>query len=91
MTPDREPRREQFRDSEDLTLLGLGALSWLDRFAQALEPRAVAEVDAPEALIAAALGLLSLRRTLRRWGDQAADAPEPSTPPHAASLDGLMR
>ena len=91
MTPDREPRLERFSDDEDLTLLGLGARAWLDRFAAAIEPRAVEAGEAPDSLVSAALGLLSLRRTLRRWEDQAAVAAQAPAPRTADALDGLMR
>jgi hypothetical protein len=90
MTPDREPRLSRTRDGEDLALIGLGALSWLDRFAAAAEQRAGAP-DAPdEALLAAMLGLLSLRRSLHRWAGQAVTEPAPATPAHDGP-EGLLR
>jgi hypothetical protein len=57
--------------SNDLVPLLLGAISFLDDFAAAAEQgsraRRTQEEREDGAVLAAALGLLSLRRTLRRW------------------------
>lgn len=62
--------------SNDLVPLMLGALSWADRFIAAAEAGTNGKFDAqgaaPEPMLAAALGLISLRRTLRRWALHAA-------------------
>jgi len=92
MTPDREPRLTRTRDGEDLALIGLGALAWLDRFAAAVEPPAPAPFAADERLVDAALGLLSLRRSLHRWAGQAAAETAPAPSPRAhGGVEGLLR
>ena len=71
--------QDQADDAHDLTPLCLGALKLLDDFAAAAATRR-ADGEAPEAaadertdsLLLAALGLLSLRRTVWRWASQAA-------------------
>jgi hypothetical protein len=90
VTPDREPRLARFSEGDDLSLLGLGAVAWLDRFAAALEPRADEGGALPDELVSAALGLLSLRRTLHRWIGQIEAAPPPP-PPVAEAHEGLLR
>lgn len=77
--------RQQNRTSEanDLIPLVLGAMKVLNDFAGAVEARASAPIGedraANEALLLAALGLLSLRRTLWRWCVHAT-AEKPPTP-----------
>ena len=84
MAPDREPRQDRTLEDNDVMTAGLGALAWLDRLAAAAERPGPALVD--DELVTAALGLMSLRRSLRRWAQQAAQmapsapAPEPSAP-----------
>ncbi len=92
MTPDREPRLTRTRDGEDFALIGLGALAWLDRFAAAIGPPAPAAFTPDEHLVDAALGLLSLRRSLHRWALQAAAETAPETPSRArGGVEGLLR
>ena len=90
MERDREPRQDRTREDNDVMTAGLGALAWLDRFAAAAQPRGpVKLVD--DDLLSAALGLMSLRRSLRRWAQQAGE-PAPAPPaPDARALEGLMR
>jgi hypothetical protein len=90
VTPDREPRLARFSEGDDLSLLGLGALAWLDRFAAALEPRADVAGVRPDDVVSAALGLVSLRRTLHRWAGQIEAAP-PAPPPRTEAPKGLLR
>lgn len=68
--------------------LALGAIAMLDTFAEAASQAAPdpAGMPADDTLLAAGLGLLSLRRTLRRWashaaGDHAPAPPQPSAAP----------
>jgi hypothetical protein len=87
-------------EANDLIPLFLGLLNLLDRFAACV----VAEGStlptrgdprfADDALTAAALGLLSLRRTAWRWADHAtADRPptQPRMAQAAASLMPILR
>ena len=77
-------------EANDLIPLFLGLLNLLDQFAARVveEGGAVAEKPEPthgdtsiaDALTAAALGLLSLRRTARRWADHAAGDHQPVQP-----------
>ena len=89
MAPDREPRRDRTQEDNDVMTAGLGALAWLDRFADAAERRSPRLVD--DDWVTAALGLLSLRRSLRRWALQAAQTNPPAPAPESRSLEGLMR
>ena len=89
MAHDREPRQDRTRESNDVTTLGLGALAWLDRFAAASEARGPAPAEG--AILSAALGLRSLRRSLRRWALQAAEVAPPAPALEEAPPEGLMR
>jgi hypothetical protein len=75
----------------DLVLLMLGALRLLDDFAATVRV-AAPDADAAPAndhVVAAALGLLSLRRTLERWRlATVTDQPEPAAAAAAASGAG---
>jgi hypothetical protein len=85
---DREPRQDRTGDDNDVLTAGLGALAWLDRFAEAAERPGPSSVD--DDWVTAALGLISLRRSLRRWALQA--EPTASSPtPESRPLEGLMR
>ena len=89
MAPDREPRQDHTREDNDVVTAGLGALAWLDRLAGAVERPGAASVD--DELVTAALGLMSLRRSLRRWAQQAAQTPPPTPAQDASAPQGLMR
>jgi hypothetical protein len=80
----------RFSEGDDLSLLGLGALAWLDRFAAALESRSDEGGALPDDLVSAALGLLSLRRTLHRWMSQIEAAP-PAPAQRVEAPEGLLR
>jgi hypothetical protein len=58
-------------ETNDLIALMLGATRLIDAFVEATEARAKAEtpdaVTSDDPLVAAALGLVSFRRSLRRW------------------------
>ena len=89
--PEREPRLDRLSDADDVAGLALGALAWLDRFAQEIAPRAPAGPEPAPVWIEAALGLLSLRRSLHRWiGEAGAQTPPPPAPARGAP-EGLMR
>jgi hypothetical protein len=60
------PRQDRTSEDNDVMTGGLGALAWLDRFAAAAQPRGPAPLP-DDALLTAALGLMSLRRSLWRW------------------------
>ena len=89
MGHDREPRQDRTREDNDVMTAGLGALAWLDRFAAAAERRGPVSVD--DELLMTALGLLSLRRSLRRWALQAREAEASSPAAPSRALEGLMR
>jgi hypothetical protein len=81
-------------EANDLISLMLGATRQLDTFFEATEARARA--DAPPALvaddplIAAALGLISFRRSLKRWRLHAInDRQRKQTPPVDLSAGGV--
>jgi hypothetical protein len=64
-------------EANDMIPLFLGLLNLLDRFAACVAEGGAGSTNADtsvanDALTAAALGLLSLRRTVRRWADHAA-------------------
>ena len=81
----------------DLVPLMLGALSWADRFIAAAELGTNRHFDAQDVaadpILAAALGLISLRRTLLRWALHAAgDHPSgPAMPPVPHPPGSLLR
>jgi hypothetical protein len=83
--------------SNDLVPLMLGALSWADRFIAAAEASTNGNFDvqdvAPDPMLAAALGLISLRRTLLRWALHAAGdhASVPAMPPAPHPPGSLLR
>jgi hypothetical protein len=85
---DREPRQDRTREDNDVMTAGFGALAWLDRFAATVEQPGPVLVD--DAWTTAALGLLSLRRSLRRWAVQAAES-APTPAPEGRPLEGLLR
>lgn len=57
-------------DANDLIPLMLGAIRMLDAFVEAAEARADGEaspISPDDPFVSAAMGLVSLRRSLRRW------------------------
>jgi len=90
MEVDRASYQDGTAEANDLVPLFLGALKLLDDFATAASARIAVDDgagDRDDAMLAAALGLLSLRRTLQRWAGHAADdhafaskAPSPVAP-----------
>jgi len=90
MAPDREPQLDRTFEDNDVLTIGLGAIAWLDRFAEAAKPRAAGATPPDDPLLAAALGLMSLRRSLHRWAAQA-ETPRPSPPPAPPLREGFLR
>jgi hypothetical protein len=86
-------------EANDMIPLFLGILNLLDQFAACIAEGGTASLlrdanVADDALTAAALGLLSLQRTVRRWADHAAgDHPSAQTrmAPTPASLTPMLR
>jgi|ERR1041385_1617936 hypothetical protein len=87
MTGDYLSRRRDLADeTNDLVPLLLGLVDLLNRFAASVEEVSMtspangkADIS-DDALLAAALGILSLRRTVRRWADHAASDAGPPQP-----------
>jgi hypothetical protein len=93
MEVDRAPHQDRTEEANDLVPLFLGALKLLDDFAEAASASAAVDdgrgKHGDDAMLAAALGLLSLRRTLKRWAWQAAHdhALSSTMPPIAVSRE----
>jgi hypothetical protein len=82
-------------EANDLIPLFLGLLSLLDQFAAIIAEGGTASIHrdasvADDALTAAALGLLSLQRTVRRWADHAAGDHQPAQARMAPTPAPLM-
>ena len=71
-------------EPDELALLMLGALRLADALVVAAEARADAPPPADDRWLAAALGIVSMRRSLRRWRDAAAYESAPAREPAAA-------
>ena len=71
-------------EPDELALLMLGALRLADAFVVAAEARASDPAPTNDAWLAAALGVVSMRRSLRRWRDAAAHEHAPARDPAAA-------
>ena len=84
-------------DGVDLVPLSLGLLKLLDEFADCVERTPALAVDdtpggaADETLIAAGLGLLSLRQTLRRWFSHAVTDRSETPDRVVRSLGSILR
>jgi hypothetical protein len=72
-------------EPDELALLMLGALRYADAFVAVAEARASDPSPTDDAWLAAALGIVSFRRSLRRWRDAAAYEAAPAREPAAAS------
>jgi hypothetical protein len=72
MEVDRTPQLDRTDEANEVVPLILGALKLLDDFAGAAGAGSKDAAQDDEAVLAAALGLISVRRTLRRWIEQAA-------------------
>jgi hypothetical protein len=81
-TPATEPRLVS--DHHDAVLaLALGSLSLVRRFEELVSRATTPEVqplDRDDTVVLAALGVVSLGRSLRRWLEEAAVPTQPSTP-----------
>lgn len=83
MTSDGAP------DENDLVALMLGTMRLLDEFAAAIRAPELDAAPVDDQLVAAALGLLSVRRTLERWHlDAVADLTGPAAAEPAAQGKG---
>jgi hypothetical protein len=83
MTSDGAP------DESDLVALMLGTMRLLDEFAAAIRAPDTDAAAVDDQLVAAALGLLSVRRTLERWQlDAVADLTGPAAAEPAAQGKG---
>lgn len=91
--------RDLTDEANDMVPLFLGLLSLLDQFAACVAEGGAVSArgdtsGADDPLTAAALGLLSLRRTVRRWADHAAGDHRPAQTgisPVPASLTPMLR
>ena len=96
---DFAPHQDLTDEANDIIPLFLGLLSLLDQFATCVaEGGTVSAVTdtsvADDPLAVAALGLLSLRRTVRRWADHAAGdhrQAQTRTAPELAFLNPMLR
>ena len=90
MAPELGRQRDASATGNELVPLVLGLMRLLDRAAAAVAatppagPARPLASDRDDQALAALLGILSIRRTLRRWLDVAGLEPEPSDPPAPA-------
>lgn len=96
---DLSRHRDLTDEANDIVPLFLGLLSLIDQFAACVAERATVSTHgdtsvADDPLTAAALGLLSLRRTAWRWADHAAgdhQSAQPRTVLAPAPLTPMLR
>jgi hypothetical protein len=96
MEVDRAPHQDHSDTDSEVASLVLGAKKLLDDFArEAAASRTDGEPLLPDddPMLAAALGFISLRRTLDRWLRQTASAPAPvdDVPPSPDADSALLR
>jgi len=86
MQVDYARQQDRTDQDNDLVFFFLGAVNLLDDLATAVTEKARFPEDGAldgdiDSILAAMLGLLSLRRTLKRWACHAADDQTSSSPP----------
>jgi hypothetical protein len=93
MTAERHGESDAVGEANDIISLMLGATRQLETFFEAAEARARSAspaLSADDPLVAAALGLMSFRRSLKRWRLHAInDRQWKQTPPVDSSAGGV--